>query len=110
MTDDELKREAALKLLQAKMEFARFGFHGTLWGGVCSLVAVLLLALIDGCFSITIHASVYVALITACGASTIAFGFFSLWSLPEVQVSADGFIVAPAKGNQANAIRERQGD
>ncbi len=87
MTDEELnqlERESTLQVLKARIEFAKFGFKGTLVGACGSIVAVLLLALIDGWQKVSLHSSVYVSFIVGCVIAVIAFGFFSLWSLPEI--------------------------
>lgn len=87
MTEEELskrEREAAMEVLRARIEFAKYGFRGTLFGAFAAIVSILVLALIDGWLKISLHASVYVALILSSTAATIAYGFFSLWSLPKI--------------------------
>jgi len=87
MTNDELnqlERKSTLDVLKTRIEFARYGFRGTLFGACGSIVALLLLALIDGLLKVSLDASVYVSFIVGSVLATISFGFFSLWSLPEI--------------------------
>jgi hypothetical protein len=123
MTNEELtkqEREAALAVLRARIEFAKYGFRGTLFGAFAAIASVLLLAIIDGILAISLHPSVYVTLIVASVTATISYGFFSLWSLPHVDadllrgtvavrsgtirpgIQLDDDALAKANGGQAN--------
>lgn len=92
LTDAELRerelrlQEQQLELEQKKLyvEFAKYGFAGTLTASIIGLLAVVGLAALNAFTDAKIETwgIVAVAVIVLLGA--IAFGYFSLWELPKI--------------------------
>ncbi|NKB64393.1 MAG: hypothetical protein GKR95_20515 [Gammaproteobacteria bacterium] len=84
-----------IEQLEKLIEFAKFGFRGTLSAGISGMVLVLLLAILDAFtgFDITSEALVLITLIVALG--TVAFGYFSLRKAPTIDFRMkDGEVIA----------------
>jgi hypothetical protein len=85
---DELSiRQQELELERARLavEFAKYGFAGTLTAALIGAAVILGLALLSAFtnnFKIDAWGLVAIAAITLIG--TVAFGFLSLWELPRI--------------------------
>jgi len=87
LKDKELElRRQELDLQRAKLfiEFAKYGFAGTLTAGLVGMGVLVGLAILNAftTFKIETWGLVSIALIVLIGA--IAFGFLSLWELPRI--------------------------
>jgi lysylphosphatidylglycerol synthetase-like protein (DUF2156 family) len=84
---DELSiRQQELELERARLaiEFAKYGFAGTLTAALIGAAVILGLALLSAftTFKIDTWGLVAIAVIILIG--TVAFGFLSLWELPRI--------------------------
>jgi hypothetical protein len=94
MPDSEITlRERELRLREQQLllehkrlyiEFAKYGFAGTLTGAIIGLLVVVGLAVLNAFTQAKIETwgIVAVAIIVLLG--TVAFGYFSLWELPKI--------------------------
>ena len=79
-------RKAELELERAKIlvDFAKFGFRGTLAAGVLGILTLLVLAALKAYASLQISDTALVAIAVVLLIGVVAFGFFSLWQLPNI--------------------------
>lgn len=94
--NSDARRDLELERIRLFIDFAKFGFSGTLSGGIVGMVLVFGLACLSAFtkFDITGWALVALSIIILIG--VVAFGYFSLWEFPriaarilEMQVSFD---------------------
>jgi Zn-dependent protease with chaperone function len=79
-------RQQELELERAKLsvEFAKFGFAGTLSAGIIGLLVVLGLAALSAFTTFKIETWGLVAIAAIVLMGVVAFGFLSLWELPRI--------------------------
>jgi hypothetical protein len=88
-------RQQQLEIERARLavEFAKYGFAGTLTAALVGAGVVLGLAVLSAFtpFKIETWGLVAIALVTMIG--TVAFGFLSLWELPRIAATFRGMQV-----------------
>ena len=97
VTPDELSiRQQELELQRAKVfiEFAKYGFAGTLTAAIMGLVLVIGLATLSAFTTFKIETWGLVSMAGMILIGAVAFGFLSLWQLPR--------IVAKFRGTQVS--------
>ncbi len=94
------KANAELRRTIELLDFARFGFKGTLFAGVCGMVFILSLAVLEALTDFVIGPLGLIGLALVVLAGAIAFGYFSLRHLPKVELDIK---------NQRLAIDRSQG-
>jgi len=104
LRERELKLEEQKLLLEHKrlyVEFAKYGFAGTLTGAIIGLVVVIGLASLNAFAQAKIETWAIVAIAAIVLLGSVAFGYFSLWELPRIAGKIDstggGFNVGSAK-------------
>ena len=81
----ELRRqELDLQRTKLFIEFARFGFVGTLTGGLVGMALVLALASLNAFTTFKIETWALVGIMFIVLLAVISFGFLSLWELPRI--------------------------
>ena len=95
MSDDDV----SLEKLRELVEFGRFGFRGTLAAGICGMVLILVLALLDAFTELELGAAGLFGIGVLVLAGAIAFGYFSLRKLPaiDIEITKDGEVKLKAK-------------
>jgi hypothetical protein len=85
MTEQELKilKELEFQRAQLFVEFAKYGFYGTLTFAMVGAVLVLALACLSAFTSFKIDAWL-VAMSGIIAVGSIAFGYLSLWQAPNI--------------------------
>ena len=80
----EANEALTLKRLELLIEFAKFGFRGTLSAGILGILLLMCFAGLQasGKFQMETYGYVMIALIVVVG--TVSFGFLSLYQLPNV--------------------------
>ena len=74
------EQQLEFKRAQLAVEFAKFGFAGTLTGAICGMVMILALAIIDAISSdFTFGATGVITVTVLIAACVLGFGAFSLW-------------------------------
>jgi hypothetical protein len=87
LREKELKLEEQKLLLEHKrlyVEFAKYGFAGTLTGAIIGLVTVVGLAALNAFTEAKIATWAIVAIAAIVLLGSVAFGYFSLWELPRI--------------------------
>lgn len=94
MEDAELKlrhkeidlktQELQLARIKAFIDFAKFGFSGTLTGAILGMVLVASLAILQATTDFKLETWGYIALALIIVLACIAYGYFSLWALPSI--------------------------
>jgi predicted lipid-binding transport protein (Tim44 family) len=81
---DARREELELERIRLFIDFAKFGFTGTLSGGIVGILLVFGLACLGAFtkFDITGWSLVGMSLIILIG--VVAFGYFSLWEFPKI--------------------------
>ena len=82
---DVRRQELDLQRIKLFVEFAKYGFAGTLGAAIAGMVLVLALAVLSafkGNFAMDPWVLLGILFIVLLG--TIAFGFLSLWELPRI--------------------------
>ncbi|MDM0110232.1 hypothetical protein QTH97_35450 [Variovorax sp. J22R24] len=83
--DPELRKlELELEREKILVDFAKFGFRGTLAAGVLGISTILLLAALKAFAKLDISDWGLVAIAVVFLTGAVAFGFFSLWQLPNI--------------------------
>ena len=80
----KLELQLELERTRVQVDFARFGFRGTLAGGIICVTAILALACLKAFAHLAISDSALVGLAVLFVAATVAFGYFSLWRAPNI--------------------------
>lgn len=98
-------RKQELELQRAKLlvEFARFGFAGTLTGAIVGLVFVLTLAAISAFTAYKIDSWVLLGFTFLLLIAVVAFGFLSLWQLPRIVARFSNLEFSVNKPNSGKA-------
>jgi hypothetical protein len=88
---DPRREDLELERIRLFIDFAKFGFTGTLSGGIVGMLLVFGLACLSAFtkFDITGWALVWISLIILIG--VVAFGYFSLWEFPKIAADASLF-------------------
>ncbi len=95
LREKELKLEEQKLLLEQKrlfVEFAKYGFAGTLTAAIIGLVTVVGLAALNAFTEAKIATWAIVAIAAIVLLGSVAFGYFSLWELPKIfgKINATG--------------------
>jgi hypothetical protein len=101
---EQLRLEAQRLELEHKrlyVEFAKFGFAGTLTAAIAGLITILGLAALNTFTQTKIETWGIVAVAALVCVATVAFGYFSLWELPKIvtKVSQTGTDLAIGPGD-----------
>jgi Kef-type K+ transport system membrane component KefB len=102
---EELRLEAQRLALEHKrlyVEFAKFGFAGTLTAAIAGLITILGLAALNTFTQTKIETWGIVVIATLICVATVAFGYFSLWELPKIvtKVSQTGTDLTVGPGSE----------
>jgi len=100
----ELRREElTFQKTKLSIEFARFGFAGTLTAAIVGMVLIFGLAVLSGVttFKIDTWAIVVMALVILVG--SVAFGYLSLWELPKIVMRIENQQMRAEIGSQKPA-------
>jgi len=99
-TLDMKKRELEIQYARMFIQFAEFGFSGTLKGSLVGVGLIALIALLDAFAGLQIDSWVYAFMSGTIAIIAIPFGYLSLWSIPHFAAEiADKFkiTVSPNK-------------
>lgn len=85
-------RVKELEFQRAKLfiEFAKFGFSGTLTAAIAGMLLVLALAVLSAFTKFTIDTRVLLVMVFGIVVGCIAFGYFSLWVVPRIAARIAG--------------------
>jgi hypothetical protein len=89
-----LEREIELERARLSMEFARYGFAGTLTAAVLGIILILSLAVLNAFTTFKIETWGLVAISGMVFAGSVAFGYLSLWKIPKVLARFRGTEIA----------------
>lgn len=78
------RQELDLQRITLFIEFAKYGFAGTLGGAIVGMVLVLALAALSAFTSFKMDTWGLLGILLIVLLGTIAFGFLSLWQLPRI--------------------------
>jgi hypothetical protein len=87
VTPDDLsisQQQLELQEAQLFVEFAKYGFAGTLTAAILGLVLILGLATLSAFTNFKIETWGLVSIAGMILIGTVAFGFLSLWQLPQI--------------------------
>jgi hypothetical protein len=100
------QQELELERTRLAIEFAKYGFAGTLTAAIVGAVVILGLAIISAStpFKIETWGLVAIAVVIMIGA--VAFGYLSLWELPRVFARIKGLEFSVV-GGQAQRAQDR---
>ena len=85
-TELELRQQFEIRKMELSVEFAKYGFYGTLAGGVIGMVILLALTIIVAWGKIEHGGTILVAFAAVLGIAVIAFGYFSLFRSPTIGI------------------------
>jgi hypothetical protein len=86
-TREELElRRQELDIQRAKLfiDFAKFGFAGTLTAAIVGMSLIFGLAVLSGLTSFKLDPWVLIVMVASIVVAAVAFGYLSLWELPKI--------------------------
>lgn len=94
-TEHDIRRqELEIERLTLFLDFARFGFYGTLGGGVAGILLLAWFATLQAFTDFSLNTWGYAVIAGILAAAVAAFGYFSLWSLPRIAARFKDFEVS----------------
>jgi hypothetical protein len=96
-----LEREIELERARLSMEFARYGFAGTLTAAVLGIILILSLAVLNAFTTFKIETWGLVAISGMVFAGSVAFGYLSLWRIPKVLAKFRGTEITISDAEEA---------
>lgn len=78
----ELRQQFEIRKMELSVEFAKYGFYGTLVGAITGMVILLALAIVIAVAKIENGGTIMVIFAAVLGIAVIAFGYFSLFRSP----------------------------
>lgn len=81
---DLVVRKLEIERAKIFIEFAKFGFRGTLAGGIGGMFLLLGLAILQATTNFALETWGYVGIAVVILVAVTAYGYFSLWSLPTI--------------------------
>jgi hypothetical protein len=90
-TELELRQQYEIRKMELSVEFAKYGFYGTLIGAITAMVILVVLAIVVALGKIENGGYILVAFAAVGGIAVVAFGYFSLFNSPVIGVEWDKF-------------------
>src|SRR5262245_32614061 len=105
-TELELKRqELEIRRAQLAVEFAKYGFGGTLAATVVGMLLLLALAALQAFTPFKLETWGYFGIAVLILLGSIAYGYLSLWSLPRIAAQLQGWQLAVGPGDTTHESR-----
>lgn len=82
----QLRQQFEIRKMELSVEFAKYGFYGTLVGALTGMIVVLALAFVVAWGKIAQAALIVVVFAIVLALAVIAFGFFSLFRSPAIGI------------------------
>jgi hypothetical protein len=94
------QQELEIERARVAIEFAKYGFAGTLTAAFLGAAVILGLACLAAFTTLKIESWAFVAISFVTMIGTVAFGFFSLWELPRIVAKFQGWDFSVNSANQ----------
>jgi hypothetical protein len=101
------EQEIELERARLSMEFARYGFAGTLTAAVLGIALILGLAALSAFSTFKIETWGLVAISAMVVVGSVAFGYLSLWKIPKIFASFRGTKFSIADAEEAAEERRK---